>query len=353
MVQQSIYSGKSGGHAETDRCSIAFNTLDSLPDHFTGGIDVSIRTWSLRALDMYYPSSLGFIHNLKALLKKDRHVRLAEGGSEGTIWPCQVTHADDKVVVELPHHYYEPIQAFTWREKAIRLVLRFKKKGEVQVEEPLVENLTMILAYMNRVFVQVVVEAKKVKRTDRTLDWRSPTFDNYLLIEYFVRRHEPAQVRNYRRNNDHNINRASIAEVDWVRHEHTLGEMWYGSRTQFEMDEKMKTVDVARKLIDVMVDFYDPVEDEDPDFGYTYKEHLQGSAADKGKGKVQGEGDDSIGGGHRSGGVRSKGKGRDKGKRRAGGTVNERRASQRLKDKHKHKSPMPSPSGSDRSSMDV
>ncbi|KAI6140227.1 hypothetical protein BKA82DRAFT_4019520 [Pisolithus tinctorius] len=318
MVQQSIYSGKSGGHAETDRCSIAFNTLDSLPDHFTGGIDVSIRTWSLRALDMYYPSSLGFIHNLKALLKKDRHVRLSPG-----------------------------------EKKAIRLVLRFKKKGEVQVEEPLVENLTMILAYMNRVFVQVVVEAKKVKRTDRTLDWRSPTFDNYLLIEYFVRRHEPAQVRNYRRNNDHNINRASIAEVDWVRHEHTLGEMWYGSRTQFEMDEKMKTVDVARKLIDVMVDFYDPVEDEDPDFGYTYKEHLQGSAADKGKGKAQGEGDDSIGGGHRSGGVRSKGKGRDKGKRRAGGTVNERRASQRLKDKHKHKSPMPSPSGSDRSSMDV
>ncbi|KAI5989784.1 hypothetical protein F5J12DRAFT_786593 [Pisolithus orientalis] len=200
MVQQSIYSGKSGGHAETYRCSIAFNTLDSLPDHFTGGIDgngakqfyklvhysVSIRTWSLHALDMYYPSSLGFIHNLKALSKKDRHVRLAPRGSEGSIWPCQVTHADNKVVVELPNHYYEPIQAFTWREKAIRLVLHFKKKEEVEVEEPLVENLTMILAYMNRVFVQVVAEAKKVKCRDRTLDWRSPTFDNYLLIEYFV-----------------------------------------------------------------------------------------------------------------------------------------------------------------------
>ncbi|KAI6137966.1 hypothetical protein BKA82DRAFT_35137 [Pisolithus tinctorius] len=301
----------------------------------------------------YYPSSLGFIHNLKALLKKDRHVRLAPGGSKGTIWPCQVTHADNKVVMDLPHHYYKPIQAFTWREQVIQLVLRFKKKGEVEVEELLVENLTMILAYMNRVFVQVVVEAKKVKRTDHTLDWHSPTFNNYLLIEYFMWHHEPAQVRNYRHNNDHNINRTSIAEVDWVHHEHTLGEMWYGSRTQFEMDEKMKTVDVARKLIDMMVDFYDPVEDEDPDFGYTYKEHLQGSTAGKGKGKVQGEVDDSIGGGHHSGGVHSKGKGCDKGKRRTGGTVNECRASQRLKDKHKQKSPMPLPSGSDHSSMDV
>ncbi|KAI5985224.1 hypothetical protein F5J12DRAFT_899049 [Pisolithus orientalis] len=69
------------------------------------------------------------------------------------------------------------------------------------------------------------------------------------------------------------------------------------------MDEKMKTVDVVWELIDVMVDFYDPVEDEDPDFRYTYKEHLQGNAADKGKGKAQGEGDDGIGGGHCSGGT--------------------------------------------------
>ncbi|KAI5989783.1 hypothetical protein F5J12DRAFT_897827 [Pisolithus orientalis] len=98
------------------------------------------------------------------------------------------------------------------------------------------------------------------------------------------------------------------------------------------MDEKMKTVDVARKLIDVMVDFYDPVEDEDPDFGYTYKEHLQGSAADKGKGKAQGEEREMIA---------------------LEEVIAVVGASQRLKDKHKETSPMPSPSGSDRSSMDV
>ncbi|KAI6137540.1 hypothetical protein BKA82DRAFT_4023810 [Pisolithus tinctorius] len=173
MVQQSIYSRKSGGNAETHRCSIAFNTLDSLPDHFTGGIDGN------GAEQFYKLVHYSIYQDMESLC-------LGHRGSEGTIWPCQVTHADDKVVVELPHHYYEPIQAFTWRGKAIQLVLRFKKKGEVEVEEPLVENLTMILTYMNRVFVQVIVEAKKVKRTDRTLDWRSPTFNNYLLIEYFV-----------------------------------------------------------------------------------------------------------------------------------------------------------------------
>ncbi|KAI5987915.1 hypothetical protein F5J12DRAFT_786986 [Pisolithus orientalis] len=176
--------------------------------------------------------------------------------------------------MELPHHYNKPIQAFTWREKVIQLVLHSKK--EVEVEELLVQNLTMILTYMNRVFVQVVAEAKK--------------------------HHEPAQVRNYRCNNDHNINCTSIAEVDWVLHEHSLGGMWYGSWTQFKMDENMKTVDVAWRLIYVIADFYDPVEDEDADFRYTYKEHLQGSAADKVKGKAQGEGDDSIGGGHHGGG---------------------------------------------------
>ncbi|KIO05402.1 hypothetical protein M404DRAFT_25524 [Pisolithus tinctorius Marx 270] len=260
----------------------------------------------------YYLSSLRFIHNPETLLEKAQHVRLAPGGSKGSIWPCQVTNATNKVIMDLPHYYYKPIQAFTWREKVIQLVLQFK--GEEVVEELLVENLTMILTYMNRVFAQVVAEVKKVKCGDCTLDWHSPTFDNYLLIEYFVQCHEPTQVRNYRCNNDHNINHTSIAKVDWALHECSMGEMWYGSLTQFEMDEDMKTLDVVWRLINVMLGFYDPVEDEDPDFRYTYKEHLQGSVANKGKGKVQGEGDDSNGGGHCGGGVSGKGKGHDKGK---------------------------------------
>ncbi|KAI6157342.1 hypothetical protein BKA82DRAFT_4346438 [Pisolithus tinctorius] len=137
--------------------------------------------------------------------------------------------------MELPGHYYEHLQAFFWREKVIRLVLEFK---EHEVQDPLKENLTLILVYMDRIFTQVVREAKSIKGDACAPDWHSPTFDNYLLIKYHVKHHEPEMVREYRQKNACNINMENIEDVDWHEHEDTLSEIWYGSSTGFKMEEK-------------------------------------------------------------------------------------------------------------------
>ncbi|KAI6140222.1 hypothetical protein BKA82DRAFT_4019515 [Pisolithus tinctorius] len=199
----------------------------------------------------YFPSSLGSVSKsrIDSVLENDRSVRLAAGNESS--WTSQVIGDTGDMVAQLPAHYYEHLQAFFWREKAIRLVLQFQEE------------------------LEIVREAKSTKRDARVPDWRSPTFDNYILIEYHVERHEPEMVREYRRKNNYNINMQSIEDINWHAHEDTLGEIWYGSATQFKMEEKDKTLDVAHRLLDVMVEFYDPVVEEDPDFGYTYKEHLE------------------------------------------------------------------------------
>ncbi|KAI6032718.1 hypothetical protein F5J12DRAFT_779165 [Pisolithus orientalis] len=120
------------------------------------------------------------------------------------------------------------------------------------------------------------------------------------------------------------MNHPSIEEVDRVLHEHSLGEMWYRSLSQFNMEGDMKTLDVARRPFNVMVDFYDPVEDEDPDckHGDIVFPHLLDSnfkqldthTKNICKAKAQGGGDDNNGGGHHGGGVSGKHKGGDKGK---------------------------------------
>ncbi|KIO05399.1 hypothetical protein M404DRAFT_25522 [Pisolithus tinctorius Marx 270] len=175
------------------------------------------------------------------------------------------------MVAELPAHYYEHLQAFFWREMAIRLVLQFQE--ELEVQDPLKANLTLILIYMDRVFTRMVRKAKSTKGDACVPDWCSPTFNNYLLIEYHGECHEPEMVREYRQKNNHNINMQNIEDINWHEHEDTLSEIWYQSSTQFKM-EKDKTLEVAQRLLDVMVEFYDPVM-EDPNFEYMYKEHLK------------------------------------------------------------------------------
>ncbi|KAI6149958.1 hypothetical protein BKA82DRAFT_4014379 [Pisolithus tinctorius] len=155
-------------------------------------------------------------------------VLIASRGNESS-WTSQVIGDTGDMVAQLPAHYYEHLQAFFWREKAIRLV-----------------------------FTQIVREAKSTKRDARVPDWRSPTFDNYILIEYH---RWSGSIGGRTTTTSH----AEHEDINWHAHEDTLGEIWYGSATQFKMEEKDKTLDVAHRLLDVMVEFYDPVVEEDPD----------------------------------------------------------------------------------------
>lgn len=97
---------------------------------------------------------------------------------------------------------------FLWREAVIRLILRFR--DQLSLEKPLEDNLIFILQYMDNVFKRVSQEASGLQGTEA--DFHSTTFDEYLLIEYHVRRHEPVEIRKFRRAHDININWMKVEE---------------------------------------------------------------------------------------------------------------------------------------------
>lgn len=122
--------------------------------------------------------------------------------------PSEVS-VDSEVVASIPTHYIKHIKRFFWREDCIRLVLHLHNK--VPISHRLQKNLKMILWYMDHVFKRLVAELPD--ELDKNDASRSSTFDCYLKVEYWVGRHEPVHVRNYRRSNDRNIDRSDVEEL--------------------------------------------------------------------------------------------------------------------------------------------
>jgi len=122
--------------------------------------------------------------------------------------PFQIS-VDSSVVVSIPSHYVRHMERFMWREDCLRLVLHLHK--EIDISDQLHKNLKMILWYMDEVFKRFVAELpKRLNENDAS---RSQTFDRYLKVEYWVGRHEPVNVRNYRRSNNQNIDRSVVTEL--------------------------------------------------------------------------------------------------------------------------------------------
>ncbi|KAG6369567.1 hypothetical protein JVT61DRAFT_14272 [Boletus reticuloceps] len=169
----------------------------------------------------------------------------------------------------LPIHYLDHIRRFFWREDCIRLVLQFYAK--IIIPSDLEENLQLVLAYMDEVFKCFVAEFPPYSELLPTS--RSKTFDNYLKIEFWVGRHEPTHVRDYRRSNERNLDRSDITECDWEAYEARLGPIWSGTRTRYQFQDSVWKVQTAELLLKEMKRVYDPVFVRDPDFGYTFQEH--------------------------------------------------------------------------------
>lgn len=141
----------------------------------------------------YYPNDVPTTQTLRRLLEthrkvwSDAHSRVVEVAIDG------------KVLLVLPDSYHAHLQRFVWREEAIRLVLAHEE--ELELSEDFVDNITMFMWYMDNVFKRMMIESgPKVKKAESS--YHSPTFDNYLLVEHCVRRHEPVNVRAWRRTTD-------------------------------------------------------------------------------------------------------------------------------------------------------
>jgi hypothetical protein len=106
-----------------------------------------------------------------------------------------------------PIYYLDHIRRFFWREDCLRMVLHFCNTSILPLA--LQDNLRMVLAYMDEVFNNFV---KEIPQEYSLMNTRSKTFDAYLKIEFWVGRHEPPYVRQYRRANERNIDRSCVME---------------------------------------------------------------------------------------------------------------------------------------------
>jgi len=151
---------------------------------------------------LHFPDHVPKGVKLGRLLSTRRIVRVYENTSLVDV----ETNGD--VLMSLTERYVKHIQYFVWREDTIRLVIHFAR--QLKIETELENNLKMILWYMDEVHNAIVDQSDPDITEDSP--FRSPVFDSYLFIEYFVGRHEPLNVRQYRRDQDRNIDRGDIME---------------------------------------------------------------------------------------------------------------------------------------------
>ncbi|KAI9449803.1 hypothetical protein HD554DRAFT_2180939 [Boletus coccyginus] len=213
---------------------------------------------------IHYPENVPTNQKLQRLLRTVRKVLVFEGSTLVDI------KSDGNVMFSLPESYRDHLLRFVWREDVIRLLLTHA--GELQLSEDLADNLGMLLTYMDNILKHV---AKEPWREIGEGSYRSQLFDSYLLIECRVGRHEPTNVRAWRRNNDMALEYDDIETCDWDAYERDLGGFWSGARMQYVMSENTRTVKHAQRLVKNAIDRYNPPVVTDPDFGYSYTEHLE------------------------------------------------------------------------------
>ncbi|KAI5999284.1 hypothetical protein EDD15DRAFT_2193946 [Pisolithus albus] len=223
----------------------------------------------------YFPETAPEATTLDSMMQKRKIVK----GSESSRCVIKIRDDDDETrEIDIPGSYYTHMQRFVWRERAICAVLT--NSEELEVGEELQDTLKKVLWYMGGIFERICVESRKA--VAREQQWRSEVFDKYLKIEYHVMRHEPWLVRQFRRNNDMNLDRSKVTELDWKAYDEKLGNVWSGSRMRFAMSERSeKDMAFLRTLHECMKEYYNPIIQEDTDFGYTFKEHLQSSDEDE------------------------------------------------------------------------
>ena len=150
-----------------------------------------------------FPENIPSKQKLKRLLATRRQVTI----DNKTNLVCVAVNGRTMLTLPL-QHYLIHIQHFLWREDAIRLVLHYS--AQLNVSEELSDNLKMCLWYMDLVMEGMISESGPTV-TDKST-FRSEVFDWYLVLEYWVRRHEPLKVREFRRNSDRNLNHSSTNE---------------------------------------------------------------------------------------------------------------------------------------------
>lgn len=133
-------------------------------------------------MSLPFPTSVPDSATLSQLLRTRRDYLVGQQDVL-ILWPGQFHFI-------LPELFQKHMAAFLWRESAIRLVLLYAR--ELKLSNALADTLAMILWYMDVVFNCSLFEFQATAATSN--DCHSMTFNQYLKIEYWARRHEPKFV---------------------------------------------------------------------------------------------------------------------------------------------------------------
>lgn len=114
--------------------------------------------------------------------------------------------------VYLPEYYRPFFMKFLWRlYLALRLYSTFhnSQKKEVRSFRP---QLLLIITHLDNVLEAFVRPALKIDKEDMS-DWRNPNFDEYLITEFLLGRHDPATVQTFRHGRKTNVERMDFADL--------------------------------------------------------------------------------------------------------------------------------------------
>lgn len=109
-------------------------------------------------------------------------------------WELQVM--SDPGVVSVPIHYHEHLRRFIWRQMVFMELLT--RGSDLDLAHALRPMLQRYVLYMDGI-VEGLLTTAKVKKPDP--GFRSRLFDLYLVVEYYVGRHEYDIVGDWRGSN--------------------------------------------------------------------------------------------------------------------------------------------------------
>lgn len=114
--------------------------------------------------------------------------------------------------VYLPEYYRLFFMKFLWRlYLALRLYSTFRnsQKKKVRSFRP---QLLLIITHLDNVLEAIVRPAVNIEKEDIS-DWRNVNFDEYLITEFLLGRHDPATVETFRYGCKTNIERMNFADL--------------------------------------------------------------------------------------------------------------------------------------------
>ncbi len=114
--------------------------------------------------------------------------------------------------VFLPGRYHEFLEKFIWRGEILMTLYRKYHKRPPKDYKPFLNRLPKIIAHLDNVLESLLRPAVGLS-ADEAKHYISPNFEEYLVTEFLLGRHDPDIVQEYRETYETNIERMTLEDI--------------------------------------------------------------------------------------------------------------------------------------------